>query len=199
MITPHDKALAAALAAFNQTVNEPQMIKCDRCDGKGYHHGFGENGVDPDWCDKCGGGGYDMAPGEEIRALSAAISAYLSSIGGIVVPVDPDVGMIRAWYRYKIGFHFPGDKPPVDTSDVGAYRAMMAASPLHIPIEAVNGGDEEEPWWKDKIEGLEADLDSAIEVAWKRGATDWVRLNYPTHYARLSSVSISSNEGREKP
>ncbi|TGP27968.1 hypothetical protein EN814_09815 [Mesorhizobium sp. M2D.F.Ca.ET.171.01.1.1] len=39
----------------------------------------------------------------------------------------------------------------------------------------------------DKIEGLEADLDSAVEVAWKRGATDWVRMNYPKHYERFTT------------
>lgn len=38
----------------------------------------------------------------------------------------------------------------------------------------------------EKIEGLEADLDSAVEVAFKRGATEWVRLNYPKHYSRLA-------------
>lgn len=38
----------------------------------------------------------------------------------------------------------------------------------------------------DKIEGLQADLDSAIEFAYNRGAHDWVRMNYPSHYARLS-------------
>lgn len=30
--------------------------KCPRCDGRGYHHGFGEHGHDPDWCSECGGG-----------------------------------------------------------------------------------------------------------------------------------------------
>jgi hypothetical protein len=38
----------------------------------------------------------------------------------------------------------------------------------------------------DRSEGLEADRDSAVEVAWKRGATEWVRLNYPKHYARFT-------------
>jgi hypothetical protein len=42
-------------------------------------------------------------------------------------------------------------------------------------------------------------LESAVEVAYRRGATDWVRLNYPTHYARLSSAPPSrSEEGSEK-
>ncbi len=33
----------------------------------------------------------------------------------------------------------------------------------------------------DKIDGLEADLDSAVEVAWNLGAKGWVKLNYPNH------------------
>lgn len=40
---------------------------------------------------------------------------------------------------------------------------------------------------EDKIEGLKADLDAAVEVAFKHGATEWVRLNYPDHYQRLSA------------
>lgn len=38
----------------------------------------------------------------------------------------------------------------------------------------------------DKIDSLSSDLDSAVEVAFKRGATEWVRLNYQQHYERLS-------------
>jgi hypothetical protein len=53
----------------------------------------------------------------------------------------------------------------------------------------------------DKIEGLEADLDSAIEVAYRRGATEWVRLNYPIHYARLVAAGRAAlseaQEGRK--
>lgn len=51
---------------------------------------------------------------------------------------------------------------------------------------------------QDKIEGLEADLDNAVEVAWKRGATEWVRLNYPKHYARFTAgrAALSREEGR---
>lgn len=44
-------------------------------------------------------------------------------------------------------------------------------------------------WSVDKIQGLEADLDSAVEVAWKRGATEWVRLNYPKHFTRLTAFA----------
>jgi hypothetical protein len=39
---------------------------------------------------------------------------------------------------------------------------------------------------RERCEGIEADLDAAIEVAWNRGATDWVRMNYPKHYERFT-------------
>lgn len=38
----------------------------------------------------------------------------------------------------------------------------------------------------DKIDGLEADLHEAIKVAFKYGATDWVRLNYPEVFKTLN-------------
>ena len=31
------------------------VVKCPRCEGRGYHWGFGEDGFDPDWCSECGG------------------------------------------------------------------------------------------------------------------------------------------------
>ena len=37
----------------------------------------------------------------------------------------------------------------------------------------------------DRADGLEADLDSAVEVAFRRGARDWTRLNYPDLYQRF--------------
>lgn len=49
---------------------------------------------------------------------------------------------------------------------------------------------------EDKVEGLEADLDNAIETAFKRGAVEWTKLNYPEHYKRLSS-SATLSTGRE--
>ena len=39
----------------------------------------------------------------------------------------------------------------------------------------------------DTVEGLEADLNSAIDVAYTRGGTVWVKLNYPEHYARWNA------------
>lgn len=41
----------------------------------------------------------------------------------------------------------------------------------------------------DEIEALRSDLDSAVEVAFKRGATEWTRLNYPEHYKRFTAAA----------
>lgn len=38
-----------------------------------------------------------------------------------------------------------------------------------------------------RIDDLEADLDRAVEIAYLRGATEWVRLHYPSRYERLHS------------
>lgn len=46
----------------------------------------------------------------------------------------------------------------------------------------------------DKIEGLDADLESAVETAYRRGATEWTRLNYPALYERFAAEKIA--EGR---
>lgn len=37
----------------------------------------------------------------------------------------------------------------------------------------------------DKVDGLECDLESAVEVAFKRGAVDWTWKNYPKLYGRF--------------
>lgn len=71
---------------------------------------------------------------EHIRnALSAALTAPAQPVGAPVgwqlVPADPMPEMIGAWYRYKSGFHFPDEPTPPDTSDYGAYRAMLSAAP----------------------------------------------------------------------
>ena len=36
-----------------------------------------------------------------------------------------------------------------------------------------------------KIQDLEVDLGSAVEIAYLRGATEWVRMHYPSQYKRL--------------
>lgn len=44
----------------------------------------------------------------------------------------------------------------------------------------------------DKINGLKADLDAAVEVAFQHGAKDWVRLNYPEHFKRLEAAEFEA-------
>ena len=36
-----------------------------------------------------------------------------------------------------------------------------------------------------RVQDLESDLDNVIEIAYLRGATEWVRLHFPAHYDRL--------------
>ena len=62
-----------------------------------------------------------------VTALSA--QGWRTPDGWKLVPVEPVPEMIGAWYRYKSGHHYPGEEPPRDTSDYGAYRAMIAAAP----------------------------------------------------------------------
>lgn len=55
------------------------METCERCKGRGYHHGFGEDGHDPDWCIDCGGPGCALN-NERIEAARAEwIAAQLRS------------------------------------------------------------------------------------------------------------------------
>jgi hypothetical protein len=55
--------------------------------------------------------------------------AVVSLQGSVVVPVEPTPAMLGAWYQYKSGWHPKGTPAPTDTSDYGAYRAMLAAAP----------------------------------------------------------------------
>lgn len=75
------RAIEAALAKFNEVINDPIMEPCPRCEAKGYHHGFGPGGVEPDWCENCGGNQYNIRPGEEKRAMESALSAALAVDG----------------------------------------------------------------------------------------------------------------------
>lgn len=48
----------------------------------------------------------------------------------------------------------------------------------------------------DKIEGLQNDLRSAVDVAFMHGAADWVRMNYSDDYDRLSARERSGADHR---
>jgi hypothetical protein len=75
------RAIEVALAKFNEVINDPIMEPCPRCEAKGYHHGFGPGGVEPDWCENCGGNQYNIRPGEEKRAMESALTAALAVDG----------------------------------------------------------------------------------------------------------------------
>lgn len=57
---------------------------------------------------------------------------------------------------------------------------------VHYPESLTKLWHDTEEELNDKIEGLEADLESAVEVAFKHGATEWTRLNYPALYERFN-------------
>jgi hypothetical protein len=55
-----------------------------------------------------------------------------SDLNWVLMPAEPNPEMLAAWYRYKNGHHFHDEPPPRDTSDYGAYRAMLAARPAAV-------------------------------------------------------------------
>lgn len=71
-----DADVEAVAEAYNKAEANPVMRPCSRCAGKGYHHGFGEYGLDPDWCETCGGGGVELA--DKNQSIRAALAAYVS-------------------------------------------------------------------------------------------------------------------------
>lgn len=52
--------------------------------------------------------------------------------GWKLVPEIPTPDMVGSWYRYKSGVRFIGEEPARDTSDYGAYAAMLAVSPSYF-------------------------------------------------------------------
>ena len=70
---------AEAHAKFVEALNDQEP--CRRCEGQGYHHGFGEHGHDPDWCEVCGGSGFDQKY-DEVTAMQMAITAALKTEQG---------------------------------------------------------------------------------------------------------------------
>lgn len=69
------------------------------------------------------------AENARLRALPLKDEVERVPDGWKLVPEDPMPEMLGAWYRYKNGHHFADEPVPRDTSDYGAYRAMLAAAP----------------------------------------------------------------------
>lgn len=65
-----DEMVERALDRYMEAAS--RMVDCPRCNGHGYHHGFGEDGHDPDWCDMCGGLGV-VGACDEMSAMREAL------------------------------------------------------------------------------------------------------------------------------
>ncbi len=71
-----DEMAAAAYNRFLAAIND--TAPCARCSQRGYHHGFDEDGHDPDWCQTCGGSGF-VAANDEQSAMKLALEAALNT------------------------------------------------------------------------------------------------------------------------
>jgi hypothetical protein len=74
------RSLIDRVTRYLALCDDPEFVECPRCKGKGYHHGFGEGGVDPDWCEDCGGPGQmlhpdcNVSPDDLLREMLAAFA-----------------------------------------------------------------------------------------------------------------------------
>ncbi|HAH10834.1 MAG TPA: hypothetical protein DCL48_12120 [Alphaproteobacteria bacterium] len=76
------------------TAIESETVPCERCNGYGYHHGFGEHGHDPDWCVVCGGA--QVVPAHDGEKAPEILLTALSAAGFVVVPMEPTEEMKQA-------------------------------------------------------------------------------------------------------
>lgn len=130
MSSPLDgNGMAAAEAAFNASINNPQMVPCSKCEGRGFHHGFGEDGNDPDWCTECGGSQFNVVPGEETRAIEAAIAAYLASAAPSQTAVEPVAGELEILLQWLPKLIAVLGSKPEHVDDVARLARMHALIP----------------------------------------------------------------------
>lgn len=76
--------------------------------------------------------------------------------------------------------------PPLAEGD---YTAGWTAEPLYSKPPNAQALEARVKVLEDTIDGLESELQSAVEVAFRRGAHEWVRLNYPAQFATLTQGS----------
>lgn len=55
-------------------------LPCQKCGSKGYHHGFAEDGRDPDWCGVCDGSGFVVDEKEYERRQLAPLIELLRKV-----------------------------------------------------------------------------------------------------------------------
>ncbi len=152
-----------------------------------------------------------------VSAAGAAISAYLSSIGGVVCAVKP-----VCWICNGEGDGWK--ETNVITFDQQTAQQRVASSywsvtPLHIPIEAGNGGDGWLPIETAPKDGIKIDVgvlsrwgfERHCDIWWSAKRDSWVfwgdngferygevRISFdPTHWRPLPSPPSSSNEGKK--
>jgi ABC-type Fe3+-hydroxamate transport system substrate-binding protein len=82
-----------------------------------------------------------------------------------------------------LGFN---DDIPASTAWKNAVE-QIATALANAEREGMKRAAEQIEELQDKIDGLSADLDNAVAVAYHRGALDWTRLNYPEHFARFEA------------
>lgn len=145
------RAVEAALTKFNEVINDPIMEPCPRCEGKGYHHGFGPDGVSPDWCNDCGGSQYNIRPGEEKRAMEAALTAALAVDGMALVPKEPTEDMLDFGACYEDPDGLYQNHSIFKDGDISrdVYRAMVEAASREFPPPPA-ASDREERTSQDK-------------------------------------------------
>lgn len=175
MTSPLDgNGVAAAEAAFNASINNPQMVPCSKCEGRGFHHGFGEDGNDPDWCTECGGSQFNVVPGEETRAIEAAIAAYLASAAPsqtAVEPVAAELAMLVNWLPKLIAAL--GSKPEHvdDVARLARVHALIptltaqAAALVAAERERDEALAEAKKWWLSDCRSLTERNEARAEVA----------------------------------
>ena len=124
------------------------------------------------WANKIGqpGCGARLEASDNAEALAWAVKVLTAP----APQAQPDA---RAWLVQEFNhdgvlrseFAVVGDQPW--SGERGADQ--ITTQPLYLSAPAADDG------WRDKAEGLESDLRSAVQVAWRRGAKEWARLNYP--------------------
>jgi hypothetical protein len=109
---------------------------CPRCLGRGYHHGFGEYGADPDWCEACGGPGHVMLHDYE-TCEKAAWEAALTAINlPAYLELAEAAEAARALLAQYVELHMA--KTPPDR--VKAARNREMAERLQAALARIDGG-----------------------------------------------------------
>lgn len=90
---------------------------------------------------------------------------------------------------------YPGFQPSLKRlrSMVEGWKHLPDSAAVTVPLADLRAA-------LDKIDGLDEDLHSAVQVAFRRGATEWTRRNYPGWHAEFAAVSprISPRQRRPK-